>query len=45
MQVTLPCLEVESGDILFSSVAIAKYLASFKSELNGNNAWEEAQVD
>eukprot|EP00347_Sterkiella_histriomuscorum_P006575 403352251 len=44
-QATLPCLELENGELLWSSVAIVKYLASFQSQLNGANAWEEAQVD
>ena len=42
---TLPCLELENGELLWSSVAIVKYLASFQSFLNGVGAWEEAQVD
>lgn len=42
---TLPTLELENGEILTSSIAIAKYLASHKPELNGANPFEEAQVD
>ena len=42
---TLPALEGENGEMLTSSVAIARYLASFKSELLGANEWEQAQVE
>lgn len=47
LNVTLPCLELENGELLFTSIAIAKYLASLSADqkLLGSNSWEEAQVD
>lgn len=41
---TLPALEV-SGDLLFTSVAIVRYLTSFKPELAGVSPLEKGQVD
>jgi glutathione S-transferase len=35
LPLSLPLLELEDGSTLNSSVAIAKYLASFKSDLLG----------
>ena len=43
-QATLPALEVD-GQLLTSSLAISKFLASHKSQLLGANAFEQAQVD
>jgi glutathione S-transferase len=42
---TLPCLETDDGNILTTSVVIARYLASFKDELLGKTDFEKAQVD
>ena len=45
MQATLPALLLENGELIFTSYAIAKYLASFKPSLLGSTPFEEAQVE